>query len=51
MGARGRAWVEQHRTYARIADDVERVCLDLIGRNVADPADGAVRRAAPADRP
>lgn len=51
MGARGRAWVEQNRTYARIADDVERVCLDVIGRNVTDAPDGAVRRTAPADRP
>jgi glycosyltransferase involved in cell wall biosynthesis len=32
MGARGRAWVEQNRTYARIADEVERVCLDVIAR-------------------
>jgi glycosyltransferase involved in cell wall biosynthesis len=31
MGARGRAWVEANRTYARIADGVERTCLDLLG--------------------
>jgi glycosyltransferase involved in cell wall biosynthesis len=31
MGRRGRAWVEQHRTYARIADEVERKYCDLLG--------------------
>jgi glycosyltransferase involved in cell wall biosynthesis len=30
MGARGRAWVEANRTYARIADDVERKCLAVL---------------------
>ena len=30
MGARGRAWVEANRTYARIADDVERTCLTVL---------------------
>ena len=38
MGRRGRAWAETHRTYARIADDVERTCLAVLagvnlGRN------------------
>ncbi len=32
MGARGRRWVEAHRTYARIADEVERICLEVIAR-------------------
>jgi glycosyltransferase involved in cell wall biosynthesis len=32
MGARGRAWVEANRTYARIADEVERTCLAVLGR-------------------
>jgi glycosyltransferase involved in cell wall biosynthesis len=32
MGARGRAWVESNRTYAGIADEVERTCLDVIAR-------------------
>lgn len=32
MGARGRAWVEGHRTYACIGDEVERTCLDVIAR-------------------
>src|SRR5690606_12350643 len=30
IGRRGRVWVERHRTYARIADDVERTCLETI---------------------
>lgn len=29
MGARGRAWVEHHRTYRHIADELERKYLDL----------------------
>ena len=37
MGARGRAWVEGHRTYARIGDDVERTCLDVIARKQQGP--------------
>jgi len=36
MGARGRAWVENNRTYARIADGVERKCLEAIGRDRAE---------------
>jgi glycosyltransferase involved in cell wall biosynthesis len=32
MGARGRAWAEANRTYARIADEVERTCLTMLGR-------------------
>jgi len=32
MGARGRAWVEANRTYARIADDVERHYLALMNQ-------------------
>jgi glycosyltransferase involved in cell wall biosynthesis len=36
MGARGRVWVEQNRTYARIADEVERTCLDVIARPRSD---------------
>lgn len=31
MGARGRTWVEANRTYARIADEVERHCLSVMG--------------------
>lgn len=51
MGARGRAWVEQNRTYARIADDVERVCLDVIARRgaIARP-ENVMRPATRADR-
>jgi glycosyltransferase involved in cell wall biosynthesis len=30
MGARGRAWVEAHRTYARIADNLERTYTELL---------------------
>jgi len=30
MGSRGRAWVEANRTYARIADDVERTCIAVL---------------------
>jgi glycosyltransferase involved in cell wall biosynthesis len=30
MGRRGRAWVEQHRTYAHIAADLERKYLELL---------------------
>jgi glycosyltransferase involved in cell wall biosynthesis len=47
MGARGRAYVERHRTYARIADEVERVCLDVIARprDAAKSARGSVRSA------
>jgi glycosyltransferase involved in cell wall biosynthesis len=37
MGVRGRAWVESNRTYARIADEVERTCLDVIARRLAHP--------------
>jgi glycosyltransferase involved in cell wall biosynthesis len=51
MGARGRAWVEQNRTYARIADDVERVCLDVIARSYAlGPPETAMRPATRIDR-
>jgi hypothetical protein len=32
MGARGRDWVEQHRTYRRIADDIELKYLELLDR-------------------
>jgi len=32
MGRRGRSWVERNRTYAQIADDVERTCLEVVGR-------------------
>jgi glycosyltransferase involved in cell wall biosynthesis len=31
MGSRGRSWVEKNRTYARIADDVERTCISVLG--------------------
>jgi len=31
MGARGRAWVEANRTYARIADEVERTYFAMLG--------------------
>ncbi len=34
MGARGRAWVEQNRTYARIADDMERVLIAIASRSL-----------------
>jgi glycosyltransferase involved in cell wall biosynthesis len=30
MGARGRAWIEEHRTYAVIASDVERTCISIL---------------------
>jgi glycosyltransferase involved in cell wall biosynthesis len=30
MGTRGRTWVEANRTYARIADEVEKTCLTLL---------------------
>jgi glycosyltransferase involved in cell wall biosynthesis len=30
MGARGQAWVEQNRSYARIADDFERACRRVL---------------------
>ena len=33
MGARGREWAESNRTYARIADDVERHCLAALRRH------------------
>lgn len=32
IGGRGRVWVEANRTYASIADDVERRCLEVIAR-------------------
>jgi glycosyltransferase involved in cell wall biosynthesis len=41
MGARGRAWVERHRTYARIADEVEGVCLDVVAPPVTEDVDDA----------
>lgn len=37
MGARGRAWVEANRTYARIGAEVERTCLDVIARKLEHP--------------
>jgi len=36
MGQRGRAWVEQHRTYAQIADDLERRYIDLLAESPAN---------------
>jgi len=30
MGERGREWVRAHRTYGRIADDLERRYLELL---------------------
>jgi glycosyltransferase involved in cell wall biosynthesis len=35
MGRRGRDWVETHRAYGRIADDVERVYLSTLARGTA----------------
>jgi glycosyltransferase involved in cell wall biosynthesis len=35
MGARGRSWVELHRTYGRVADDLERKYLELLGCGTA----------------
>lgn len=35
MGARGRAWVESNRSYARIGDEVERHCLAVVARAAA----------------
>ena len=32
MGSRGRAWVESNRTYAHIADEMERVFTKILGR-------------------
>jgi glycosyltransferase involved in cell wall biosynthesis len=50
MGAQGRAWVEQNRTYARIADEVERTCLALLARAGTHGCDErAVRPAARVD--
>jgi glycosyltransferase involved in cell wall biosynthesis len=51
MGARGRAYVERNRTYARIADEVERVCLDVIARprHAAKRAHDSVRSPTRAD--
>jgi len=51
MGARGRTWVEQNRTYARIADDVERTCIEVIARarNDSDCDDRTARSATRAD--
>ena len=49
MGRRGRAYVERERTYARIADDVERVCLDVIDRGCAAAAEPHAVRASRAD--
>ena len=46
MAARGRAWVEDNRTYARIADEVERTCLEVIARR-RDGIGDAARRAPP----
>ena len=43
MGVRGRAWVENNRTYARIADEVERTCLDVIARRLENPGARAAR--------
>jgi glycosyltransferase involved in cell wall biosynthesis len=35
MGVRGRAWVEANRSYARIADDVERTCLAVLSESAS----------------
>lgn len=44
MGARGREYVLSHRTYARIADDVERALLQVArGRRASPEADSAER--------
>jgi glycosyltransferase involved in cell wall biosynthesis len=32
MGSRGRAWVECNRTYARIADQMERTLIAVVAR-------------------
>lgn len=47
MGARGRAWVEGNRTYARIGDEVERTCLDVIARKQERPSASHAARAEP----
>jgi len=36
MGARGRRWVEQHRSYHGIADDFERACLQALALRTGD---------------
>ncbi len=36
IGKRGRDWVELNRTYASIADDVERKCLEVIARKIPE---------------
>lgn len=46
MGARGRAYVENHRSYARIADRLEQTYFRLLGRNL-DARDVAMGAAAP----
>jgi glycosyltransferase involved in cell wall biosynthesis len=47
LGARGRAWVEGHRTYARIGDEVERTCLDVIARRAERPSAASAPRREP----
>ena len=42
MGERGRKFVEQHRTYARIADDVERTLVQVVASRTG--ADSQYRR-------
>jgi len=32
MGTRGRAWVEKNRSYARIADEMERAFTTILAR-------------------
>jgi glycosyltransferase involved in cell wall biosynthesis len=49
MATRGRTWVEQNRTYARIADEVERTCLALIARSGSRYEERTARQASGAD--
>jgi len=43
MGARGRAWVREHRTYSHIADDLERKYLELLSEAMPGEDDKAAR--------
>ncbi|PSJ58897.1 glycosyltransferase [Pseudaminobacter soli (ex Li et al. 2025)] len=45
MGAKGPAWVKANRDYARLADEVERVYTDLLGKQRASKLDSELARA------
>lgn len=50
IGMRGRVYVERNRTYARIADEVERVCVDVIASAVRPGVRQAARKGRRSDR-